>query len=191
MCRAGSSLARMSCPSGMSWSSTLVSCQPSANVDCRKEIKCPKGWTLSGGSCYLLSRDKVSTLTEAAATCERHGSKLVEINTEEENLAVVEMAEAAMTSNGDQLDYWVGAMETESGWMWMSGAPMAYSNWWGGSPDGEHMGGLKGSCIQLLKKGKTVPGTLDTFYWVRANTNQECTNGDGDNGLICEMEGGH
>ena len=48
----------------------------------------------------------------------------MEINTEEENLALIEMAEAARTSNGDQLDYWVGAMETESGWMWLSGAPM-------------------------------------------------------------------
>ena len=122
--------------------------------------------------------------------CESHGSKLVEINTEEENLYLIEMAEAAMVSNGDQLDYWVGAMETESGWMWLSGAPMAYSNWWGGSPNGDQMGGLNGGCVQFLRKGKTVPGTLDTFYWARANTNEACTNKDGDNGLICEMEGG-
>ena len=180
----------MSCPTGLSWSTLHAACQPAANVNCRNEIKCPKEWTLFGDSCYLLSRDKASTLAEAAAVCESHGSKLVEINTEEENLYLIEMAEAAMVSNGDNLDYWVGAMETESGWMWLSGAPMAYSNWWGGSPNGDQMGGLKGSCIQFLRKGKTVPGTLDTFYWARANTNEACTSSDGDNGLICEMEGG-
>ena len=183
-------MAHMICPAGLSWSSSHAGCQPSANVNCRNEIKCPKGWTLFGDSCYLLSRDQVSTLADAAAVCESHGSKLVEINTEEENLYLIEMAEAAMVSNGDQLDYWVGAMETESGWMWLSGAPMAYSNWWGGSPNGDQMGGLNGGCVQFLRKGKTVPGTLDTFYWARANTNEACTNKDGDNGLICEMEGG-
>ena len=182
----------MSCPSGLSWSSSHGACQPSANVDCRKEIKCPNGWTLFGKSCYLLSSERVPSLTDAVAVCESHGAKLVEINTEEENFVMVEMAEAARINDGDNdRDYWMGAMETESGWMWMSGAPMAYSNWWGGSPDGEQMGGLEGGCVQLLRKGNTQPAVLDTFYWARAATNEACTNNDNDNGFICEMEGGH
>ena len=75
----------MTCPTGLSWSTSHAACQPAANVNCRNEIKCPKGWTLFGDSCYLLSRDKVSTLADAEAVCESHGSKLVEINTKEEN----------------------------------------------------------------------------------------------------------
>lgn len=49
------------------------------------------------------------------------------------------------------------------------------------------MGKLKGGCIQLLRKGSTSPGNLDSYYWARAATNAKCTNNDNDNGVICEM----
>ena len=49
------------------------------------------------------------------------------------------------------------------------------------------MGKLKGGCIQLLRKGATSPGNLDSYYWARAATNAKCTNNDNDNGVICEM----
>ena len=105
------------------------------------------------------------------------------------------MAEAARVGNGGQvsnnLDYWLGAVETENGWAWMSGGPMTWTGgWWGEGPDGEGMGPLKGGCIQLGRNMRTQPATLDTFYWARANTNKECTSNDNDNGIICEMEGG-
>ena len=50
------------------------------------------------------------------------------------------------------------------------------------------MGNLKGGCIQLLRRGNTKPGKLDTFYWARAADNPTCTQGDSDNGVICEMK---
>ena len=43
------------------------------------------------------------------------------------------------------------------------------------------MGKLKGGCIQLLRKGSTSPGNLDSYYWARAATNAKCTNNDNDN----------
>merc|ERR1712032_930691 len=51
----------------------------------------------------------------------------------------------------------------------------------------DSMGNLRGGCIQLLRKGATSPGNLDTYYWARAATNTKCTSNDGDNGVICEM----
>merc|ERR1712212_876010 len=79
------------------------------------------------------------------------------------------------------------SQESDHVWQWLSGAAMEYTNWWGEGPDDDTMGNLKGGCIQLLRKGATSPGNLDTFYWARAATNAKCTNNDGDNGVICEM----
>merc|ERR1711902_45436 len=79
------------------------------------------------------------------------------------------------------------SQEMDHLWQWLSGAAMEYTNWWGEGPDEDTMGKLKGGCIQLLRKGATSPGNLDTYYWARAATNAKCTNNDGDNGVICEM----
>merc|ERR1711981_1272226 len=79
------------------------------------------------------------------------------------------------------------SQESDHVWQWLSGASMEYTNWWGEGPDEDTMGSLKGGCIQLLRKGATSPGNLDTYYWARAATNAKCTNNDGDNGVICEM----
>jgi len=79
------------------------------------------------------------------------------------------------------------SQEMDHIWQWLSGAAMEYTNWWGEGPDEDTMGNLKGGCIQLLRKGATSPGNLDTYYWARAATNAKCTNNDGDNGVICEM----
>merc|ERR1712212_243667 len=79
------------------------------------------------------------------------------------------------------------SQESDHVWQWLSGAAMEYTNWWGEGPDDDTMGNLKGGCIQLLRKGATSPGNLDTYYWARAATNAKCTNNDGDNGVICEM----
>ena len=79
------------------------------------------------------------------------------------------------------------SQESDHVWQWLSGASMEYTNWWGEGPDEDTMGSLKGGCIQLLRKGATSPGNLDTYYWARAATNAKCTSNDGDNGVICEM----
>merc|ERR1711874_790338 len=79
------------------------------------------------------------------------------------------------------------SQESDHLWQWLSGAPMEYTNWWGEGPDDSGMGKLKGGCIQLLRKGATSPGNLDSYYWARAATNAKCTNNDNDNGVICEM----
>merc|ERR1712203_1337661 len=79
------------------------------------------------------------------------------------------------------------SQESDHVWQWLSGAAMEYTNWWGEGPDEDTMGNLRGGCIQLLRKGATNPGNLDSYYWARAATNAKCTNNDSDNGVICEM----
>merc|ERR1719239_155236 len=79
------------------------------------------------------------------------------------------------------------SQESDHVWQWLSGDAMEYTNWWGEGPDDDSMGNLRGGCIQLLRKGATSPGNLDTYYWARAATNAKCTNNDRDNGVICEM----
>merc|ERR1712212_1068502 len=79
------------------------------------------------------------------------------------------------------------SQESDHVWQWLSGDAMEYTNWWGEGPDDDSMGNLRGGCIQLLRKGATSPGNLDTYYWARAATNAKCTSNDGDNGVICEM----
>merc|ERR1719430_1196012 len=167
MCHNGFVVGHMTCPDGLLWNSDLNHCDWPSNVDCR---------------------DKADRLADAVSVCEALGARLAEIGTEEESAAVVSLAVDAMTGNGDQLDYWLGAEEVAGEWRWLSGATMEFTNWWGGAPDGPGMGGLKGGCIQLLRRGNTEPRTLDSFYWARAATNAACTNKDGDNGVICEME---
>ena len=48
---------------------------------------------------------------------------------------------------------------------------------------------LKGNCAQLLRKGKTEPGLLESFFWTLGNTGKDCVKGkDSDNGFICERK---
>merc|ERR1719219_2166496 len=110
---------------------------------------------------------------------------LVEIESKAEDDFVISKAEALAT-NYDRLDYWLGAedLDNDGVWKWTtSGNPLVYTNWWG------NPGKLNSTCAQLLRKGGTEPGILDSFYWTMASTPYDCQKGkDGDNGLICEMD---
>merc|ERR1712055_1044229 len=195
MCRNGDVVGHMSCPDGLLWNTDLLTCDWPRNVECKPG--CPEGWSSVGDSCYFLSREVVRKFSEAQDFCQNMGAKLVEINSAEENAIVVGLAEAARSGKNDGLDYWLGGVElagvsevsseesseedssssqeSDHVWQWLSGAAMEYTNWWGEGPDDDTMGNLKGGCIQLLRKGATSPGNLDTYYWARAATNAKCT----------------
>merc|ERR1711953_830702 len=138
MCRNGEVVGHMNCPDGLLWNTDLLTCDWPRNVECTPG--CPEGWSSVGDSCYFLSRERVGKFSADQEFCSNMGARLVEINSAEENEAIVGLAEAA-----------------------------------------------RGGCIQLLRKGATSPGNLDSYYWARAATNAKCTNNDGDNGVICEM----
>merc|ERR1711973_1006184 len=174
------------CPAGLAFNNQVLPgfCDYRENVprcNCSPRPKCPEGWTLAGEdgeeSCYFISREKVKSLEDATARCADLSANVVEINAEEENSIVVELATQAMTGNNDGLDYWLGAVEGADGeWSWLSGETMTFSNWYF-----SHAWRNK-KCTQLLRKGKTVPETLDSFYFVKSKCEKES-----DNAVICEI----
>merc|ERR1712088_988402 len=195
MCVDGEVVGHMSCPEGLLWNTDVLTCDWPRNVECKPG--CPEGWSSVGDSCYFLSRERVGKFSAAQEFCSNMGARLVEINSAEENEVIVGLAEAARSGKNDGLDYWLGgfelaevsevsseesdeeedeeddesdssSQESDHLWQWLSGAPMEYTNWWGEGPDDEGMGKLKGGCIQLLRKGATSPGNLDSYYWARA-----------------------
>merc|ERR1711953_1649375 len=176
MCRNGEVVGHMNCPDGLLWNTDLLTCDWPRNVECTPG--CPEGWSSVGDSCYFLSRERVGKFSAAQEFCSNMGARLVEINSAEEEDEDEEDEEDESDSSSQESDHV---------WQWLSGAPMEFTNWWGEGPDDSGMGKLKGGCIQLLKKGATSPGNLDSYYWARAATNAKCTNNDGDNGVICEM----
>merc|ERR1711963_816677 len=130
---------------------------------------------------YWLGGFELAEVSEVSSeeSDEEEGEEEEEEGEEEEEKNVREEEEESEEDSSSQ--------ESDHVWQWLSGADMEYTNWWGEGPDEDTMGNLKGGCIQLLRKGATSPGNLDTYYWARAATNAKCTNNDGDNGVICEM----
>merc|ERR1712223_1126989 len=109
MCRNGDVVGHMNCPDGLLWNTDLLTCDWPRNVECTPG--CPEGWSSVGDSCYFLSRERVGKFSAAPEFCSNMGARLVEINSAEENEAIVGLAEAARTGKNDGLDYWLGGFE--------------------------------------------------------------------------------
>merc|ERR1712172_34563 len=131
------------------------------------------------GGVELAGVSEVSSEGSEEGEEEEEEEKEVREDEEEEGEEEEEEEESSESDSSSQ--------ESDHVWQWLSGSAMEYTNWWGEGPDDDTMGNLRGGCIQLLRKGATSPGNLDTYYWARAATNAKCTNNDADNGVICEM----
>ena len=103
------------------------------------------------------------------------------MNTAQENVFVVRMAEEALLFNfldnwAETNDYWMGGKKLENGsWIWQSGEPLNFTNWCPGCADREGF-----DYLQLAKHSWV--GSHDTFYWSPIH------NGVADNGVICERK---
>merc|ERR1712021_302128 len=133
---------------------------------------------------FSARNNKPGTFTQALSACQEMDAYLVEIESKAEDDFIIEKALSLASGNGDGLDYWIGAQDSDGDGVWnwaTSGKPLVYTNWWT-----DH-GNLNSTCVQLLKNGRTSPKKLDSFYWTMAagNYNQkDCK--DGDNSIICE-----
>ncbi|XP_078335251.1 CD209 antigen-like protein A [Crassostrea virginica] len=114
-----------------------------------RKHSCPQNWHSFGNSCYLQVQTK-KTQEDAALICMRHGSKLVEIETRDENFFL-----ATILGSGW---YWTGGTDvlTEGEWVWpMTGTPLTlFDDWKEGEPNG-HNGGE--DCLEY--------GTQTTKKW--------------------------
>merc|ERR1712060_106346 len=135
---------------------------------------------------YWLGGVELAAVSEVSSEEDSSSEEEGEEEEEEEDFKVREDEEEEGEEEEEEEED-SSSQESDHVWQWLSGASMEYTNWWGEGPDEDTMGNLKGGCIQLLRKGATSPGNLDTYYWARAATNAKCTNNDGDNGVICEM----
>ncbi|MBW2037054.1 MAG: C-type lectin domain-containing protein [Deltaproteobacteria bacterium] len=68
----------------------------------------------------------------AKLACSNLGGHLVTISSEEENQRVTEL-QVAVGGNG----IWIGLTDAarEGSWVWITGEPVTYTNWWKGQPD--------------------------------------------------------
>ncbi|KAL5006139.1 hypothetical protein ScPMuIL_017297 [Solemya velum] len=68
---------------------------------------------------------------EAQTLCEMEGGHLAVVDSKEKNEAITMLL--AITS--DQCRYSIGGVEAASGWRWVTGSYISYSNWENGQPD--------------------------------------------------------
>ncbi|XP_048752125.1 C-type lectin domain family 4 member M-like isoform X1 [Ostrea edulis] len=96
-----------------------------------EQASCPPDWTSFGHSCYMAIEQKKSW-DSAAMKCIRYGSKLVEIETKDEN----DFLKNTLLKNKD--NYWTGGIDdvTEGKWFWaVSGSPLNFTDWNTGEPN--------------------------------------------------------
>ncbi|XP_062600361.1 perlucin-like protein [Saccostrea cucullata] len=132
---------------------------------------CPPHWIKHGFSCYLFIKDVPEDFIEAGSFCERRGSKLVEIETVDEN----NFLRSHIVGTNPQEGYWIGLSDIvfEGEWVWTSTQNTAsFKDWSPNQPDNyqSHQ-----DCAMFF--------TPDNFHW----NDHFCTVKAG---FICEMEAG-
>uniref|UniRef100_A0A8C3F7E2 C-type lectin domain-containing protein n=1 Tax=Chrysemys picta bellii TaxID=8478 RepID=A0A8C3F7E2_CHRPI len=92
-------------------------------------IKCPPGWQQFQKSCYFFSTSAKSW-QDAKQFCTDHGSGLVIVNTEEEQMFL-----SNQITNPDV--YWLGLSDSakEGEWRWVDGSLLSLSFWRPGEPN--------------------------------------------------------
>ena len=94
-------------------------CQDESTVD-RCWYTCPEGWDLFQNSCYYFSdrKNKPNKFTKALIACQDMDAYLVEIESKAEDDFIIEKALSLATGDGDGLDYWIGAEDSDGDGIW-------------------------------------------------------------------------
>ncbi|KAL4624099.1 C-type lectin domain family 4 member E-like isoform X2 [Arapaima gigas] len=136
---------------------------------------CPPGWEFGVGKCYYFSNDSLPW-NKSAGNCITMGGHLVIINSEEEQLFLLQTMKNKMIDNEDK--FWIGLSdaEHESRWIWMDKTPLKKNvmfwlrtseakepdNWTDNDkyPEGE-------DCARMGEKGKEIKkySWYDAFCW--------------------------
>ncbi|XP_076054837.1 uncharacterized protein LOC143033374 [Oratosquilla oratoria] len=111
-----------------------------------RELVCPSGWKLFGDACFLMSsEDDVGNRASAKNFCEKIGSQLASIRSEEENTFI--------TENFEFEDAWIGLhdQDQEGTFQWDDAATFNYSNW--GSNEPNNFGLFGEDCVEIAEDG--------------------------------------
>ena len=104
----------------------------------QSSASCPSGWVANENSCYLFSNGRAVDFYEAAVYCQLHGSHLVTVETNKENIFLKDYL-----GRLNHQDYWMGLTDemVEGVWRWLSsGAVASFTDWQHGEPNGLHGG---------------------------------------------------
>nr|XP_034333504.1 perlucin-like isoform X1 [Crassostrea gigas] len=130
---------------------------------------CPNHWKRHGNSCYAFIQDVPEDFIEAGSFCERRNSKLVEIESADENTFL----RTQITGTHPQEGYWIGLSDIvfEGDWLWTSSQTSpSYTDW---SPTSPNNAGHHQDCAMFYAP--------ENFHW----NDHYCTVKAA---FICEME---
>ncbi|XP_052774875.1 perlucin-like [Mya arenaria] len=119
--------------------STVASCFETRAQEPNCEGLCPDGWVYFRCSCYLFMDIMKASWTEAEHHCETHKATLVIIETNAENLFVIDFARRLYkTDRRPTNSFWIGATDTvtEGLWTWYTDdSPLNFTGWAPTEPD--------------------------------------------------------
>ena len=132
----------------------------------------------SATSAMMLFNDGMSW-PEAKAYCESLGGHLVTINSIREQ----SMVEDLIHLSGEKGAYWIGLYDNDTmdGWQWITGEPVAYTNWRSGEP-----------VARTVQYGQ-IYGGIDPkyeFLWDAGGNLGAAYSKDEEHGFICEWDEG-
>ena len=101
------------------------------------ERHCPPNWTTGSDRCYYLPLYRKLDWFQSQEACERLGSRLAIIKSEEENNIVSQVfTELLETETLPSGNIWIGGFNynKDGSWRWVTGENVSYTNW---DPDSE------------------------------------------------------
>ena len=137
------------------------------------------------GHCYLRI-DQGMTWFEAKACCERLGGHLATITSHEEQNFI-----ESLIAGGKKHYYWLGGTDekVEGEWVWITGEPWGYTNWFPGQPD--NRSGIDGAVQNYLAIASDKPNS--STFWGKFSWQDIEATGDSagefisdNSGIICE-----
>jgi len=125
--------------------------------EAQTEFSCMAPWTQLSTGCYRFN-EQAMTWSEAQQFCNNTQAKLVEIDSAEENLAILEEIKK-QGYKGKKMEFWLGLtdLEKEGDWMLAStGERPAYTNWAEDEPN-DHGGGEDCAYLNIRDVFNDIP----------------------------------